>query len=243
MHVYSHKYSFYIHQASMFPIWDDKIPKTWVTPFVSYFLIVINVLVFFYQATLNPAWFEAFVMSFWTIPEVIMWWTQMHSLFTNMFLHWSRMHLIGNMLFLRVFGDNIEARMWNIKFLLFYICGWLAASAAHILLNTWSSIPAVGASGAIAAVLGAYLVMFPHSKIKMIYPTNFRVFYIWAVQFLAYWIVIQIVSGVGDWWNIWWWTARWAHIWWFAFWYAIGQFYGKQPGQWVKQKEYTYTYK
>lgn len=114
-----------------------------------------------------------------------------------MFLHGSRIHLLGNMLFLWVFGDNVEARMGNIPFLLFYLAGGSVASISHIIINTQSTLPAVGASGAIAAVLGAYLVMYPHSQIKMLYPGNMRIFYIPALHFLGYRIVFQIISGVG----------------------------------------------
>ncbi len=224
----------------MFPIWDDSIPKTGVTPFISYLLIVANVLVFFYQASLDPSGFEAFVMSFGTIPQAIVGGEQLSTLFTNMFLHGSWMHLIGNMLFLRVFGDNIEARMGNIKFLLFYIIGGLLASGAHILLNLGSTIPAVGASGAISAVLGAYLVMFPKSRIKMIYPYGMRIFYLSALQFLGYWILLQIVSGVGDIGNTGWGTARWAHIGGFVFGVIIGRMYGKQPWSRSQDKKFTY---
>ena len=227
----------------LFPIWDDKIQKTWVTPWVSYTLIVINVLVFFHQASLSPDEFQAFVMSFGTIPKMIMSGDNLNSLFTNMFLHGWWMHLIGNMMFLRIFGDNIEARMWNIKFLIFYVLGGLAASFAHIVLNVWSTIPAVGASGAISAVLWAYLVMYPKSRIKMIYVYHMRIFYLSALQFLWYWIVLQIVSGVGAIWATGWGTARWAHIWWFVFGTLIWWIYGKQPGYYKKRAQVEYKYK
>lgn len=141
----------------MFPIWDDTIPKTGVTPRVAYILIAINILVFLYQASLSPTEFEAFVMSFGTIPKAIMSWEATRSLLTNMFLHGSWMHLWGNMLFLWVFGDNIEARMGNIKFLLFYVAWGIVAALAHIFLNLDSTIPAVGASGAISAVLWEHI--------------------------------------------------------------------------------------
>lgn len=212
----------------MFPIWDDHIPKNGIIPFVSYTFICINVLVFLYQSTLDPAWFEAFLLSFGSIPRAIVGGEQLTTLMTNMFLHGSWIHLIGNMLFLRVFGDNVEVRMGNFKFLLFYLAGGSLATVSHIIINSSSTLPAVGASGAIAAVLGAYLVMYPHSKIKMLNMSNMRVFYIPALHFLWYRILFQIISGVGDIGNTWWWTARWAHIGGFVFGYLVGKVYGKQ---------------
>ena len=206
----------------MFPIWDDKIPKTGVFPRVSYTLIAVNIFVFLYQVSLWGADGEAFVMNFGTIPSVIMSWGQMHTLITNMFLHGGWMHLIGNMLFLWVFADNVEAHMGNIKFLIFYLLGGIVASLSHILLSASSDIPAIGASGAISAVLGAYLVIFPHSKIKMISLHWLHVFYISAIQFLGYWIVFQIVQWMWTLGSTGWGTARWAHIGGFVFGLIVG---------------------
>lgn len=134
------------------------------------------------------------------------------------------MHLIGNMLFLWVFGDNIEAIIGKWKFLLFYVAGGVFASLAHMVFNLGSHIPAIGASGAIAAVLGAYLIMFPASKVKIFVLYIFRSFHIPAIYFLVFWALQQFVNGfltilpssaaTG--------VAWWAHIGGFVFGVAFG---------------------
>ncbi len=204
-----------------FPIWDDQV-HNWHTPFFSWMFLWINILVFLFQATLSPDSFSAFVTTYGSIPAEIMAGEDMYTLVTNMFLHGGWMHLIWNMAYLYVFGDNIEASIGNTKFLIFYLLGWFAASAGHILFNIWSSIPAVGASGAIAAVLWAYLVMFPWSKVKMLYVYGMRTMFVPASYFLLIWIWMQVFSWVWAEMSAWngWWTARWAHIWWFAFWWV-----------------------
>jgi len=180
-----------------FPIWDDQVHKGY-KPIFSRLFLALNVAVFLYQATLSPASFNSFVTTFWTIPAEIMAGEDRFTLFTNMFLHGGWMHLIGNMAYLYVFGDNIEASIGNMKFFIFYISGGVIASMAHILLDVGSSIPAVGASGAIAAVLGAYLTMFPGSKVKMLYIYGMRTMLVPASYFLVIWIWMQLFSGVGE---------------------------------------------
>lgn len=178
----------------IFPIGDEQV-KGGYKPLISYLLIVINVLVFMFQVTLPPGYEQGFVMTYGMIPKEIAHGQDYFTLFTNMFLHGGWMHLIGNMLFLWVFADNIEAVIGKIPFILFYFGGGLAASAAHILFNLNSSIPAIGASGAISAVLGAYLVMFPASKIKVFVLIFFRSFYMPALFFLGIWGVQQFING------------------------------------------------
>lgn len=208
-----------------FPIWDDQVHKGY-TPIFSRIFLAINIIVFVMQASMNSAWFNEFVVTYGSIPAEIVAWKDRYTLITNMFLHGSWMHLIGNMLYLYVFGDNIEASIGNKKFLIFYLLWWIAASAAHIVFNIWSSIPAVGASGAIAAVLWAYLVMFPWSNVKMLYVTGMRTMLVPASYFLLIWIGMQLFSGVwdsitssGDGWG----TARRAHIGGFAFGWIAGK--------------------
>ena len=199
----------------MFPIWDDQHHKGSFAPITRSFLVV-NIIVFLHQASLSPAWFEAFVIQWWTVPALITNWESLITLLTNMFLHGSWMHLIGNMLFLYVFGDNIEKELGSLKFVVFYVVWWVAASMSHILLDPSSTIPAVWASWAIAALLWAYLIWFPKAKIKMLSP-YWGTFLIGALQFLWYWIVVQIISGVWSLWWSWWWVAWWAHIGWFVY--------------------------
>lgn len=178
----------------IFPIGDEQVLGGH-KPFFSYLLIGINILVFVIQVTMPPGLQQGFVMEYGVIPKEIIHGQDYFTLLTNMFLHGGWMHLIGNMLFLWVFADNIEAVIGKIPFILFYLGGGLAASAAHILFNPDSSIPAIGASGAISAVLGAYLVMFPASKIKVFVLFLFRSYYMPALFFLGIWGVQQFING------------------------------------------------
>ncbi len=178
-----------------FPIGDTQVEGGF-KPYVSYTLIAINVALFLYEVTLNTQECQAFLFEYGTIPAEISRGIDMHTLFTSMFLHGGWMHLIGNMLFLWVFADNIEAIVGNVMFLFFYLAGGLMGSAAHILLDTGSIIPSIGASGAISAVMGAYLVMFPKSRIKVfiLFFTTFMP----ALIFLLLWFGQQLLSGLGD---------------------------------------------
>lgn len=180
----------------IFPIGDTQVEGGY-KPYVSYTFIVINILVFLYEAILGPE-INNFILTYGSIPVEITSGEDYFTLFTSMFLHGGWMHLIGNMLFLWVFADNIEAKIGSTRFLLFYLIGGLAASLAHIITDPSSQIPSVGASGAIAAVMGAYLVMFPKSKIKMLVIVFFRSFEIPAFLFLGFWIGQQLISGFGS---------------------------------------------
>src|SRR5690606_34040449 len=124
-------------------------------PLVAYLLIGINLVVFFFQLNVPAGQQQAFVDEYGLIACEIVQGTDMHALITSMFLHGGWMHLIGNMLFLWVFGDNIEAVIGKFWFVIFYLCGGMAAAGAHILFHPDSALPTVGASGAISAVLGA----------------------------------------------------------------------------------------
>lgn len=177
----------------LFPIGDDQI-KGGHFPLFSYAFILFNIVIFWYQFTLPVEQIEAFVFEYGSIPAETMRGEDWHTLFTSMFLHGGIMHLVGNMLFLWVFADNIEASVGNFKFLVFYLLGGLVAHAAHIYFNPNSVIPTVGASGAISAVMGAYLVMFPSSRVKMLFIVF--VFRIPAILFLGFWIVQQWLSGM-----------------------------------------------
>ena len=145
---------------------------------------------------------------------------------THMFLHGGWLHLIGNMVFLWVFGDNVEAVMGHFGYLIFYLAGGLAATAAHIFFNLGSSVPSVGASGAISAALGAYIVMFPRSQVRTLIFLGLwtTVTRISAVFFLGIWFAIQLFSGITSISN----TAQsggvavWAHIGGFAFGVVLG---------------------
>ncbi len=193
----------------IFPIGDDQV-KGGNKPIFSYSFIAINVAIFVYQLS-NLA----FTYGFSTVPYEILNGVDLVietdgvpqspgpfpiylTMISSMFMHGGWMHLIGNMVFLWVFGDNIESAIGSVKFLAFYILGGIVASATHILTNSASVVPSLGASGAIAAVLGAYLVMFPQSRIKMLILIFFRTFRIPAFVFLGFWIIQNLFSGIGS---------------------------------------------
>lgn len=206
-----------------FPIWDDQV-HNWHTPYITWIFLVANIAIFVYQASLSPIWFQEFVVTYGSIPSEILSWTDTYTLLTNMFLHGSRAHLIWNMVYLYVFWDNIESSIGSVRFLTFYLLGWIVASLAHILFNVWSTIPAVWASWAIAAILGAYLVMFPGSRIRTLSLYGMRTVLISANWFLILRIGLQLFSWVGAQVaaNGWGGTAWRAHIGWFAFWWIAG---------------------
>ncbi|HEX6303221.1 MAG TPA: rhomboid family intramembrane serine protease, partial [Anaerolineales bacterium] len=183
----------------MFPIGDDEVRGAG-PGLVTIALIVINALVFIYEVSLSAGAQSQFITEYGVIPAEIARGQDLFTLFTSMFLHGGWMHLIGNMLFLWVFGDNIEAVLGHIGYLVFYLVGGLVASAAHIAFNLGSDIPSVGASGAIAAVLGAYLVMFPKSRIKVLLFLGYRagVTRVTALVFLGLWAVTQFFNGVAS---------------------------------------------
>jgi membrane associated rhomboid family serine protease len=189
----------------MFPLKDEN--PTTTAPIVTGTLIAINVLVFLYQLSLEPKSSQLFVFQYGSIPAVITGEQPlpagmasippMLSIFTSMFLHGGWMHLIGNMWFLWIFGNNIEEAMGRARYLIFYlICGFLA-SWSHILSDLSSVIPAIGASGAIGGVLGAYLMLYPRARVwTLIFLGVFvRLMYIPAGVILGYWFVIQLFSG------------------------------------------------
>ena len=149
-----------------FPIGDDQVHQGH-KPYFAYGFIALNVLIFIYQATLDAGSFNEFVYTFGCIPDEIENGQDYYTLLTSTFLHGSWMHLIGNMLYMWIFADNIEASIGNAPFAVFYLLGGLAAGLCHIYFNPGSTIPAVGASGALSAVMGAYIVMFPLSLIHI----------------------------------------------------------------------------
>lgn len=199
-----------------FPIGDVNI-KQGSKPIFTYLIIFLNIAIFIFQITLPSGQQSAFVYSFGFIPAEISQAQDIFTLLTCTFLHGSWFHLLGNMLFMWVFADNIEATVGHFKFLLFYCAGGIIASLTHAVLNPMSGIPCVGASGAIAACLGAYLIMFPHSKIKIFFLLFFTTFNISAVYFLGFWILQQFTAGFGAIGTQTAGVAYWAHIGGFVF--------------------------
>jgi membrane associated rhomboid family serine protease len=187
----------------MFPLRDTIPSRTF--PFVTLSLIVINLLVFFYELSLGPA-LNDFLNTHGIIPAEYLNINQKNPiqlmvltlpLFTSIFLHGGWFHVIGNMWYLWIFGDNIEDRTGHFRFLIFYILCGMLAGLTHILMNPHSSIPTVGASGAIAGVMGAYFLLFPRSKIlTLVFLFIFiQIIEIPALFFLGFWILFQFISG------------------------------------------------
>lgn len=176
----------------LFPIGDDQV-KGGHYPLFSYAFIALNVAVFLWQASLPADELEMLITHYGSIPYETVRGQDLYTLFTSMFLHGGWMHLLGNMLFLWVFADNIEATIGSGRFLLFYLLGGLAAHLGHIYFYPDSPIPTVGASGAISAVMGAYLVMFPGSRVLIWF--FFFTFRVPAVLFLGFWIWQQWNNG------------------------------------------------
>lgn len=184
----------------MIPIRDEI--KTHRTPIVNYALVVINVLVFLWMF-LNSGNLESIYYEYALIPSNFLNGIDLgdvKDVFTSMFMHGGWMHLIGNMLYLWIFGDNIEDRLGHIGYLIFYLAGGIAAALLQTLISPSSQIPMVGASGAIAGVLGAYLVMYPNSRVYTFIPIGFyaRVRLVPAVVVLGLWFLLQLISGVGS---------------------------------------------
>jgi membrane associated rhomboid family serine protease len=188
----------------MIPLKDINPTRT--TPVVNIALIVANVLVFIYMvysSTLAPGSENAFVLTYGTVPRQVSLFLQgrgtanaaLLPLVTSMFLHSGLMHLAGNMLFLWVFGDNVEDYFGHWGYLVFYLVCGVASGLIHVLFNLDSRLPALGASGAISGVMGAYAVLYPRHKIL----TFFFIFLIPvpAILILGYWFVIQFLEGVG----------------------------------------------
>ena len=223
----------------MIPI-SDRLPTRRV-PVVNYLLILVNVLVFIWM-WLAGSGQEAIVYQFALIPANFLAninAANVTDIFTSMFMHGGLAHLGGNMLYLWIFGDNVEDRLGRVGYLVFYLFGGVTASLTHILTNPNSQIPTVGASGAIAAVLGAYLVMYPRARVATFIPLGFfmRLTLLPASIVLGLWFVLQLFSGflslggpdVGG-------VAFWAHIGGFVTGVVLGLLFRgrRQPTQYVQ---------
>jgi membrane associated rhomboid family serine protease len=185
----------------MLPIRDDQ-PR-YSTPFVTRFLIVLNLAIFLLEWALDPESLKVLVHQFGVVPyhlAAFLGGSSRYSLlavvlpfFTSMFLHGSWMHVIGNMWFLYIFGDNVEDYLGHFKYLVFYLLTGLIAMVTQVAVNLHSTVPTLGASGAIAGVLGAYFILYPRARVL----TWFFVFVIWVPAWiiLGYWFVLNFLSG------------------------------------------------
>jgi len=192
----------------MIPIRDDQ--PSYSTPFINYFIIGLNVLVFLFELSIGAEGqraLNAFVFQFGVVPvhferalagagpyTLATTWP---TILTSMFLHGGWLHIIGNMWFLWIFGDNIEDHLGHFRYLLFYLACGIAAAVTHIVFNLSSNEPTVGASGAIAGVMGAYVILYPRARVLtlVVLIVFFTFWWIPAWVFLGYWFLIQFLSG------------------------------------------------
>ena len=180
----------------MFPLGDDNSMRR-STPYVTYILIAINVAVFLLELQNSDEFIKrwAFVPARFSADEA----GNIPTIFTAMFMHGSWLHLGGNMLYLWIFGDNVEDRFGHFKFLIFYLLTGIAATFAQYYVMPDSSVPNVGASGAIAGVLGAYLVTFPRARVLTLIPIFIFPWFVEipALIYLVFWFVMQLLEGIG----------------------------------------------
>jgi membrane associated rhomboid family serine protease len=205
----------------MIPL-KDSTPRS-TAPVVTAALIVINTLAFLYELTLPERLEQAFFMSYAMVPARLTHLLTAHApldvtllpFLTSMFLHGGWLHLIGNMWFLWVFGDNVEDRLGHFSYLVFYLVCGIGAGLAHVVMNLGSRVPSLGASGAISGVLGAYIMLYPGARVLTLMPLIIFWFTVEIPAFivLGWWFLIQFLSGIssvgarssGG-------TAWWAHI-------------------------------
>src|ERR1700683_416261 len=185
----------------MLPLRDDQ-PR-YSTPWVNYFLIGLNLVIFFFEATLDRQSLNLLIDQFGVVPSHVARFLAglpryplpaiVLPFFTSLFLHGSWLHVIGNMWFLYIFGDNVEDYLGHFRYLVFYMLTGVLAMATHMAMNLHSTAPALGASGAIAGVLGAYFILYPRARVL----TWFFVFVLWvpAWVILGYWFVLNFLSG------------------------------------------------
>ncbi len=180
----------------MMPIRDENPSRS--TPYVTYALILANIAVFGYEVLLAlQGSLEEFIHTYGMIPALVVRGEAVLTLLTSMFIHGGVFHLLGNMLYLYIFGDNVEDAMGHLRYLLFYITCGLAASALQIAVNPYSTLPNVGASGAIAGVLGAYFVTYPLARVHTIIFLGYFIRWVSlpAVVLLGFWFVFQLFAG------------------------------------------------
>ncbi|UCF31555.1 MAG: rhomboid family intramembrane serine protease [bacterium] len=187
----------------MIPLRDTIPSKT--IPFVTYFLLAANILVFLFELSLGQR-LGQFVHVFGVVPErtiLILTKTPQYlhfaliPFFSSIFLHGGWFHLLGNMLFLHIFGNNVEDALGHIRYLIFYVGSGIAASLVHLAAHPSSGVPTIGASGAIAGVMGAYFLLYPHARVVTLIPIFFfvQIVELPAFIFLGFWFLIQFLSG------------------------------------------------
>ena len=200
----------------MWPLGDEN--KSLTFPYVNYTLIAINIIVFFIFFLPGIDYLSYSIVEYGVIPLYILQGKRLWTLFTSMFMHAGPLHLFGNMLFLYIFGDNTEDAYGHAKYLIFYILSGLGASALHLLTALLDPasllVPAVGASGAISGVLGAYMVLYPRARIKVLAytPIGLTFLYISSLYFIGFWFIQQLFFGTFSLTGLSSGVAYWAHI-------------------------------
>lgn len=182
----------------MIPLKDHNPSKGF--PIVTYLLLASNILIFIFMQSMSLPSQEEFIYTYSLIPKEIVNGIDLYTLFSSMFLHGSIGHVVGNMLFLNIFGDNLESTLGHLRYLLFYLIAGISASFVQIITDPTSQIPNLGASGAIAGLMGGYLLLYPRHRIDILLPVGlvYRTATVPAYTMLFYWIIAQIFSGVGQ---------------------------------------------
>jgi membrane associated rhomboid family serine protease len=177
----------------MIPLRDVIPSRTF--PFVTITFILLNSLAFLFEQTLRQRELARFIYMYGVVPARF----DVVTVFTSMFLHAGWAHFLGNMLFLWIFGDNVEDRVGHARYTVFYVLCGAAAVMAHVYMNPLSRIPTVGASGAIAGIMGGYFVLYPQSRVLALVPIffYFELIEVPAIMFLGIWFLMQFLSGVG----------------------------------------------
>ena len=191
----------------MIPLKDDNPTRSKKPPIVTYGVIFFCVIIFFSQLGLSETELRDFTFSYGLIPSVLMGIDQLPeelfkispigTIFTSMFMHGGWMHLIGNMLYLWIFADNIEDDLGTLNFVIFYFVSGIGAAMSQVLMDVNSQIPMIGASGAIGGVLGAYLINYPNAKVLVLIPLGFfsQLVKIRALYVLGFWFILQFINS------------------------------------------------
>src|SRR5688572_240314 len=178
----------------MIPLRDVIPSRTF--PIFTIGFIVLNSVAFVFEQSLSPTALEGFIRTYGVVPARL----EVVTVLTSMFLHGGWLHFLGNMLYLWIFGDNVEDRLGHGRFVVFYLMCGAAAAVAHVLMNPNSTIPTIGASGAIAGVMGAYFVLYPNSRVLALVPliVIWEIIEVPAILFLGLWFLMQFFQGVGS---------------------------------------------
>ncbi|GAB4401593.1 MAG: rhomboid family intramembrane serine protease [Anaerolineales bacterium] len=225
------------YNTRMIPLRDENPTRRF--PFINYGLIALNVLVFLRQLSLGP-YGEIALYRMALIPLDVTSGLDLgdaRAVFTSMFMHAGLAHLLGNMLYLWIFGDNVEDALGHARYLFFYLAGGAAASLTHVLLYPTSQVPTVGASGAIAATLGAYLILYPHRRVVTLIPFGFfiQIARVPAAFVLGMWFLLQLFEGTA--------SLGMAELGGVAFWAHIGGFvFGALVGPRLRLRERPVIY-